>query len=305
MIEALVSEELLRGAAAGVVGLMVVLGAGIIQRSRHRRPPPLVGVVLAVAVIVGMRDRVPTGVVAAVVLLAGAGLVADVWGRARLVVPLLALPGALALAGESTLAGGPPWLPWLVVGAVILGGPLMGSFDDRWRAHGYGPVLIAATAAGIYATVPDTEGALVVLGAAAVLAWAGWPWPLAGLGWAGSLAVTGVIVWSASSDGLDRPASIVGGVACFGLLWVEPLVRSALRRRGSPFEGYPGAMAPLLAAVAVHAAVVVVASRGAGLRLDALSAAVISGGALLLAFAFVAVLSTAPSETDGYPAPGG
>ena len=41
----------------------------------------------------------------------------------------------------------------------------LAAFDRRWRRPGLAPALLAVTAAGIWATVPDVEAALVLLGA--------------------------------------------------------------------------------------------------------------------------------------------
>jgi hypothetical protein len=95
---------------------------------------------------------------------------------------------ALAAAGAAGIvaATDPPAalalpLPAVAVAAVVAGA-LLADFDRRWRRHGLAPLLLAISAAGIYATVPDVEAPLVVLGASLPMALLGWPGPLAPAG---------------------------------------------------------------------------------------------------------------------------
>jgi hypothetical protein len=132
---------------------------------------------------------------------------------------------------------------------------------------------LAVTAAGIWATVPDVEAALVLLGAALPMALLGWPLFLArraptrpppAFGVAGSLAVAGVLVWAVASGGTGRPGSLVGGLACLGLLAVEPVARGLDPRRRSPLDALERRPGLAWAALAAQLALVAVAARVVG-----------------------------------------
>ena len=57
------------------------------------------------------------------------------------------------------------WARTLVTVAVAAGATLVTEFDDTWRRDAIGVTLFVVTAAGVYATVPDTELVGAVLGA--------------------------------------------------------------------------------------------------------------------------------------------
>src|SRR5437588_20054 len=87
-------------------------------------------------------------------------------------------------------------------------------------------------------------------------------------GWAIALAVAAVLVASpavVAFDGRGRPGAVVGGLACLGMLVVEPAARRLARRSAIPVEGV----------IVGHLALVFVAARVAGRRHDALAAAVV------------------------------
>lgn len=245
-------------------------------------------------------------------LLALAGLVIDLWPKAWLGAPLLALPGAIALAvGTQALipgqAGGrssSAWVVPVVIAVVVVGGTLVGCFDSRWRSRGFGPILLALTLVGVYLTVPETKRTLVLMGAAVVIALTAWPVPLASVGWAGSLAATGLVVSMTVLDGLDRPSSIVGAVACLGLLIVEPMARALVGGRQSPLDALPTSWWSVPVVAAAHLAIVLVASRVAGLRVDVNSAALVAsvdlGVALLVAVGVAVILDARNRRPLGY-----
>lgn len=323
MIEALFTRELVSGAGAGAVGLALVLVIAAVRRDSNPTSVPVVGLALAAAavavtalVVTKAAVRTPGEVLVGLGALAAVGLLADLWPRCRPALALLALPGAvlLASAAERAYAANrqvdprfvlpPRWFWVVVVVAVAVGGPLVGAFDARWRSQGYGPILLAVTVAGAYLTVPDTERMLVLLGAAGVLVLSAWPWPLGSLGRAGSLSATGLVVWAATLDGAYRSSSVVGAVACLGLLVVEPVARGMLRRHRSPLEGLQGKWWSVPAVAAFHLAVVLVASRGAGLRPDLGEAALVAGAdlvvALVLVLAAAAILGAHRTRPVGY-----
>ena len=152
--------------------------------------------------------------------------------------------------------------------------------------------MIAVTAAGIYFCVPDTEQARVAYAVLGVLALAGWPLRLGSLGWIGSLALTGVSAWIAAVDGIGRPPSIIGAVACLGMFLVEPSTREVLRLAHdlSDFERRSRSI-PSWLIFAVHLAVVAVASRVAG-RFNRLApAAAVVAAELVIAALVVGIIS--------------
>jgi hypothetical protein len=209
-----------------------------------------------------------------------AGVAAWALGRAR--------RGGLV----ATLAGLAP--------AAVVAGALLADFDRR-RRDGLALPLWAVSVAGVWATVPDVESAVVVLGAALPPALLGWPSPLArnglvSLGVAGSLAGAGLLVWVVATDGAGRPGSMVGGLACLGVLGVEPLAR---RLGGRGPAGVGGRPLPAAALLAAHLVLVAVASRVVGRRETVAQALPLAVAELVvaLAVAVAALRRTAPART--------
>jgi hypothetical protein len=169
------------------------------------------------------------------------------WSRRRDRPPALAgvaLAAATAVGLALTNAPADPALAWpgLVLATAAVAAALI-TFDRRWRELGLMPALLAVTAAGIWATVPDVEAALVLGGVALAMALLGRPGPLAGrqpgvaaFGIAGSVAVAAVLVWVVATGGAARPGSVVGGLTCLGMLAVEPAVRGLDPRHCSPLD---------------------------------------------------------------------
>jgi hypothetical protein len=138
----------------------------------------------------------------------------------------------------------------------------------------------------MYACVPETKHAVVLLGAAVPLPLLGWPVPLARLGRAGSYGFTAITLWTAATDGAARPSALIGAVACLGLLVAEPVARTIANRR-SPLDVFPLRWPAWLWAVPVaivHFGLVFLGSRVAGLRPTATDAL-----AVVLAEAIVVV----------------
>jgi hypothetical protein len=105
-------------------------------------------------------------------------------------VPVAGLALAAATAAGLAVTGAPadPALGWPALAAIaVVVAAALGSFDRRWGRLGLPPALLAVTAAGIWACVPDVEGPLVLLGAVLPMALLGRPGPLAGR-WPGAAA---------------------------------------------------------------------------------------------------------------------
>jgi hypothetical protein len=224
------------------------------------------------------------------------------WARRRNRPPAVAgLALAVATAAGLVLTGprADPALGWPALAAVAaVVAAALTAFDRRWREPGLLPGLLAVAAAGIWACVPDVEAALVLLGATLSMTLLGWPSPLAAgrpglasFGVAGSAAVAAVLVWVVATGGAGRPGSVVGGLACLGLLLVEPAARLLdPRRRGplDPVEGRPGLA---WAALAAQLVLTGFASRVAGRPEGAAVALGLAALGLGLALAAGAVLA--------------
>lgn len=260
MTEALRSG-LLAGTASGAAALTataVVVWAFV---PRRKRPPPVAGPALLIAVAIGFAATTGLSLRLTAGLLA-AGAAAACATACRWPQPLriaAAVPGAALVA-----AAGPPgtqdWVRAVAFGTTLVAGPLLADFDRRWSSRGLTSLLLAPTAIGIFLAVPDTEHAVVVAGGAGVLALLGLPVPVASFGLHGGLIAAGLLSWTAMQGGVGRPASVIGATACFGALVVEPVVRRRDRPAGPPTA--PGRWSTEVLRIAVvHAAVVVVAAR--------------------------------------------
>jgi hypothetical protein len=213
-----------------------------------------------------------------------------------------AFVAGLALAPGPAAPGWPPTAGWVLPAAALVAlaaGPLLAGFDARWPGRGLGPVLLAVTLAGIWSTVPDTEAALVALGAVLPLVLLGWPWALASLGRAGSWAVAGSLGWVVASGGAGRSSAVVGGAACLGLLAIEPLARRLDPRRRSPLGCVPGGPLGAVVVAAAHLGLVYVAARVAGTG-PTLAGAVAVAGAELAAGVGLAMALTAAGDRRGW-----
>jgi hypothetical protein len=261
----------------GLLALVIGLVTGLIARARwNHRTVPVQGLLLAAAATAGLQQTVglPVGLSLGLVALAGAGLLGELHGGGPLTM-VAAVPGAWLVVWHSGLVPDNR-LRLLVGGAIVVSGWLVAGFDDRWRGRGLGPVLLAVSVVGVYFTVPDTEQALVALGAALPLAFLGWPWPLAALGRAGAYAATGLLLWVIAAGGVGRGSAVVGGLACLGLLAMEPVSRLVDPGRESALERLPDGRSGTVAISLLQLGLVYVAARVAGLRPTVAGAATIT-----------------------------
>jgi hypothetical protein len=282
----------------------ILLAAGIVAalawRSRSRESLPAAGLLIAAsgALVLRQLGQPASGLVAGLCALSVAGLVADVVPRARIALPVLAVPGAWLLATSVEVEQ--PWAPWAIGIAVTIGGSLVAAFDGRPGARRLGPGLMAVSLVGVFITVPETREALPVLGAALPLVLLGWPSRLATLGAGGALASTGLLAWTVGQGGTFRDSAVVGGLACLGLLMAEPVGSRLLD--APPLTRQPPPWA-LTAILAVHGTVVLVVARVAGLRDDLGTAVVLAVVALLVGVGLSAAITAAC--TAGGSAPSG
>jgi hypothetical protein len=266
--------EFIMGLRFGVVAVVLGLAAAVVWRSR--RPLPAAGLLFTTAFAGALAETLglPAGLGFGLAALAGAGLASGLLvGRPP--AAILAVPGAWLVLSRSGLTL-EPWAVVLLGATIVIGGWLLADFDTRWRRQPLGPPLLAVSVAGVYSTVPDTEQALVALGAALPLAFLAWPWPLASLGRAGAYAACGSLLWIVAAGGVGRGSALVGGAACLGLLAVEPVARLLDPGRESVLGCLPGGYRGAAMAAALHLLLVYVAARVAGMRPGAVEAALVT-----------------------------
>ena len=129
-------------------------------------------------------------------------------------------PGALVL-GAALPDGWPFWIRTVVSVSAVVGGLLVQDADRALPRPM--PLLLAIGALGVYLCVPDTEAPKALLGALLAGAVIGLvPRLRASLG---VTMVTGLFVWVVGVGGLGRPGSVVGGIACLGVLVLISVVR--------------------------------------------------------------------------------
>lgn len=222
------------GLGWAVLFTTIALGVGIVWRGAWQRPAPIAGIAATAAFAAAMHSSVdlPSNVSWGLFLLAAAGVAVDMltllWPPLVFAGVGLAWPGASLLTTDTGLPA-PHWVSTLVVVTVTIGGTLAADFDRRHRDRAWAPALFVVSVVGVYFTVPDTERAMVLLGAALPIAFLGWPFPFASLGAVGAYPCVGALMWVAAVDGRGRLTSVIGAATCLGLFIVEPIAH-ALRR---------------------------------------------------------------------------
>lgn len=285
--DAFVDPFFVRGMIAGFVVLALgivfwsVRGRDEVQRSGGLLVVAATMVVLAESGMLGLSQFL------GVTLLAIAGL----FHRSVAVGALLAIPGAFLVTRPE--AGGPQsWFLWFAMVAIVLAGPLVAAFDDRYGQTGLPLPLFGISALGMFLIPPDTEGAMVLLGVAGIAGFLGWPRPFASLGGAGSYAAVGVYLFVAAEGAAGRPASIIASAAVLGLLLVVPI---AIRLRSVGWARQldrVNAIFPLFAQLVL----VVLISRTAG-RIEGVVGAVVLTVGLMAAAGVIVLALRSPRPT--------
>jgi len=265
----------------GVIAGVIVLALGIALSAVRGRDEVqrYGGVMVAAATLLVLLQFEMIGLsqLFGVVVLAIAGLF-----RATIAVgAAIAIPGAFLVARPDSFDPH-SWLPWFAMFCIVLAAPLVASFDDHYRDTGLPLPLFGIAALGLFLTVPDTEGAMALLGVAGVAGFLGWPRPVATLGAGGSFAAVGVYVLVALEGAIGRPASIIAAMAIMGLLFIVPITD---RMWGAPGAAQFDRVDPLIPLIA-QLVLVLVISRTAGRIAGVLAAAAVTL-ALLIAAAFL------------------
>jgi hypothetical protein len=249
---------------------LIVAGIGTLVvwlRMRRFEVEPGVWFVVVVACFAGLRSNrnLPGPLVAAVLLLA----LGEHFARDR---SMVARAVALAPGGVVLGASIPEvWPGWMRVAAMVMTvvGGVLGVDADR-RAPRLVPLLLAIGAVGVYLCVPDTEAPKVAMGALVGAAAIGLEPRLRHR--CGVSPVVGLFVWVAAFGGLARAGSVVGGLACLGVVLLIPLARWSTTNRLA-----------IAIAVSVQIALVVFVSRVAGFEKSAWAALGLTAAAFLVA----------------------
>jgi len=237
IVEALGSPEFVTGLLWGGITAAAALLVGIAWRRWRHEPAPVAGLAVVVAVVLGMPlvRSLDLDVLAGLGLLAVSGALFPWTRRIPLLPVLLALPGAW-LVGRSDLPG-LAWVIPLVIATIALGGPVISWFDDKAQGSPVPMVLFAIAVAGVWVTVPDTEEALVLLGAIVAPTLLAWPLRVARLGSIGAHTLIGFYMWVVAWGGRGREGSIVGAAAALGMLLAAPIGSWASRKEGVTTRG--------------------------------------------------------------------
>jgi hypothetical protein len=184
---------------------------------------------------------------------------------------------------------GIPDIAWVRISApmvVGLAGVTLRQWTNYEAAKYVGPLFVI-TAFGIWTTVPSTESARVLLGAAMPMAFGTLPPVGAWVHGPGAFPLSGLAVWVVAFGGEPRPASLIGGWACLGILVALPLL---LRNR--PWSGIK-----IWMVVVGHAVIVLLASRVVGLQ-DSLAVAMVGLGILVAVLTAIGLALSGPRTKD-------
>lgn len=282
--------------AGGVMASLVIVAASAaaILATGRRVQPPITAVIPVVVYVILIRRRIDVAFVVGLVLLA-VPLFVDV-GNSLLARAAIGVPGA-AVIGFGTTPG-PVLLDLAVTGAIAVGGALAADTADAHDRIGLGTLFLILATIGGWLDIPDVDRVLILLGASLPVAALVWPIPLARVG-AGAYLWVGALLWTAVEGGAIRLSSVVGTTAALGMLLIEPLVRRSLGWQDGVFLRMWGDRPPLaaIAPSAVQAAVVLLASRVAGLQRSTEASLIMA--AAILAAAFAGLRAAAPRLARG------
>lgn len=234
-IDLLTSSGFITAVVIGIIGVIAVM----IWAVAARRPAPHGGLILTagIAIAIATAIDVPLGLLVGLAALAIAGFIPT---TSSILTMAMLIPGAVALATTQLSSPRTDAAAIVAIGIVLLA-PLVASFDERYASSTVATPLVALSILAVFATVPDTEVAVLAAGAALPWLVAGPPIKLARLGRAGAFTVVGTLMWLVVEGGFSRPVALAAGVATLGVLVLEPLVTAFTVSRGpaSPNQDSP------------------------------------------------------------------
>jgi hypothetical protein len=186
-----------------------------------------------------------------------------VWGAA--VVAVIVATGLLR-GGVGDSGGRGASTPLWQIAVAVLAALFAAYGIQRLRTGWVGALAVAVTIGGIWATVPDTERAAVLIGVTAALAWSWWPAEWASPRLAGSLVIGLLLAWVALRGGVGRETGWIGAVGSMAMLGWSALALPE-RRPGLILTG--------------HVAMVAIWSRWAGLSTSSATALAVGVSASL------------------------
>ena len=263
------------------IGFAAGFGASAILASLFatKKPSGRLAGALAVGVllIALVLETNPTpGLVGGTIALAFAGLI---WRRSRISAITGALVGATLVIYQGGIKDSAAvWVRPLGFAMILIVAWRMTTYEDQGNRPA-SVLLIALTLLAIWANVPDTRFPRLFLG--------GWSGLLPGLVVAGlpklgpwAPAIAGQLVWMVATGGAGRSGSIIGGWASLGILLLRPAASV------KPWQAF-----------LVHAGLIAVTARVAGLRESPLEAITISIAAMAVAAALLRGASP-PATSD-------
>ena len=295
IVEAAASAEFLAGLRWGGIAAAIGLIVGVVWRRRLGEPAPVMGIaaVVAAATALAVVRPLNPSLLAGLFLLAGAGAIFPWTCRVPALPFLAALPGAWLIAGSGI--PGPGWAIPLAAVVTAVAGPVVSWFDRRANPSALPSLLFAISAAGVWVTVPDTEEALVLLGALTAPVLLAWPLRVARLGAVGGHLLVALYMWVVVWGGRGREGSIVGAVAAVGMLIAAPMGAWIPRRPLVITTGWFG-----IVLIALHFLVVAVTTRVGGLRDTAADAGAVAIPTVIAAMlVWVAVEALGPRPDRG------
>lgn len=199
-----------------VRGLVSARGAG--------RVLPIGGLLIAAATFgaVLLADGIPGLALLGLVLIGGLTALARRAPTPSWVVALASIPGAFVMSLGAP--ADPSWVRAVVLVSVPVAGYLIGDFETRYSGLGLGVLFFGVAAAGTFLAVPDTELVRTLFAVCLPISFLAWPKVVVSLGTSGSYLAAAVFAFFTSIEGVERPASVIGAIACLGFLVVEPVM---------------------------------------------------------------------------------
>ncbi|MDP8959772.1 MAG: hypothetical protein M3N51_11435 [Actinomycetota bacterium] len=281
-LDVLLEPGFLTGLRFGFLAVATLWLAGLGWQRWRGRPVPGAGLLLSGAALLALplERLVPVSLLLALAVLALGGAVWSLLPPVPLIGLVMAAPGAWLVAFQPDM--GTRWMRWFLFGAIVVAAPLVADFQRRHGDRALGSPLLALSVVGIFFTVPDTEEAAVLLGAALPFTLLAWPRPVASLGSAGSFAVVGLLAWVIALGGQARPGALVGAVASLGLLVAEPAGRWLAGKRHSLLDSLGPGVEGALVVGSAQLVLVFLTARVAGAQEGMWEASLIAGPLLII-----------------------